>query len=66
MFGDDDLYDDYEPCFARSGSALRCASESNPRNLPCPTCGRENILTPQDVALGYQCDYCADQAERNY
>jgi len=44
-------------------SALRAASKSNPRNRPCPTCGRKNMLTPKDVALHYQCDYCADAAE---
>ena len=45
-------------------SALRAASEDNPRNRPCPNCGGENLLTPADVALGYQCDRCADQCER--
>lgn len=51
-----------EEMFAEPGgnSALRRASKSNPRNLPCPTCGRPNMLTPADVALGYQCDRCAD------
>jgi hypothetical protein len=44
-------------------SALRAASRRNPRNLPCPTCGAENVLTPADVAKGYQCDGCADAAE---
>lgn len=45
-------------------SALRSSSKHNPRNLPCPTCEEPNRLTPQDEALGYQCDSCADQAER--
>jgi hypothetical protein len=45
-------------------SALRAASRNNPRNRPCPTCGRKNALTPADVARGYQCDRCADAAER--
>jgi hypothetical protein len=51
--------------FARPGSnsALRAASKSNPRNLPCPTCERPNMLTPADRARGYQCDACADHAE---
>lgn len=44
-------------------SALRAASPSNPRNQPCPTCGRKNVLTPADVRRGYQCDRCADIAE---
>lgn len=45
-------------------SALRAESPSNPRNLPCPTCHAENVLTPKDRALGYQCDACADRLER--
>ena len=44
-------------------SALRAASRSNPRNRPCPTCKRPNMLTPADVAKGYQCDQCADALE---
>lgn len=51
--------------FAEPGgkSALRAASRSNPRNLPCPTCKEPNRLTPKDKALGYCCDSCADRAE---
>jgi hypothetical protein len=45
------------------GSALRRASSSNPRNLPCPTCKEPNRLTPADRAKGYQCDTCADRDE---
>lgn len=45
-------------------SALRAATKNNPRNKPCPTCKRKNMLTPKDVALGYQCDRCADRAEQ--
>lgn len=66
--------DDYEPeewdamCdrFADPGgnSALHRVSRSNPRNLPCPTCGAPDRLTPKDRAAGYQCDVCADAAER--
>jgi len=72
-------YDDYEPFgpdydygdslqFAHPGgnSALRAATKNNPRNLPCPTCGSANRLTPADVALGYQCDSCADRMERGF
>ena len=44
-------------------SALRAASQSNPRNLPCPTCKRPNVLTPADVRRGYQCDHCANLEE---
>jgi hypothetical protein len=58
--------DDFNMGFADPGgnSALRAASKSNPRNLPCPTCKAKNRLTPKDRALGYQCDTCADRAER--
>ena len=49
--------------FARPGSALRAATRQNPRNQPCPTCKRPNVLTPRDRALGYQCDACADLEE---
>jgi len=55
-----------EPHFADPGgnSALRAATSRNPRNLPCPTCRVPNRLTPADRARGYQCDTCADRAER--
>jgi predicted RNA-binding Zn-ribbon protein involved in translation (DUF1610 family) len=71
-FTDEDDYDrdDYEDRihFADPGgnSALRAASKTNPRNLPCPNCGVKNRLTPADRALGYQCDSCADKAERGW
>jgi len=45
------------------GSALRAETANNPRNLPCPTCGEPNRLTPLDRRAGYQCDHCANQAE---
>jgi hypothetical protein len=69
---DYDDYDDYDMIdgvgFADPGgrSALRAATRDNPRDRPCPTCGRENMLTPLDVARGYQCDICADEAERGW
>lgn len=62
-------YDEYEfderRQFADPGgrSALCAASKSNPRNLPCPTCGEPNRLTPADRARGYQCNACADADE---
>jgi ribosomal protein S27AE len=66
----EDRYDD-EGNFLRSNfadpggrSALRAASRTNPRNRPCPRCGRKNVLTPADVARHYVCDHCADAAER--
>ena len=73
---DDDYDDDYDDYARRSqrdrlvfadpggNSALRAAGPRNPRNLPCPTCKTPNRLTPADKALGYQCDPCADRAER--
>ena len=66
-FGDD-FEDDFRIEFADPGgrSALRAASKKNPRNLPCPNCGGENLLTPADRDLGYQCDACADRAERGW
>lgn len=59
-------WDDDGPDFADPGgrSALRAARKGNPRNRPCPNCGKKNRLTPADVSLGYQCDACADRAER--
>jgi hypothetical protein len=60
----DDL--DNRLMFADPGgnSALRAADANNPRNLPCPNCRQPNRLTPADKARGYQCDACADLAER--
>ena len=57
--------DDDRSMFADPGgkSALRAASKRNPRNLPCPTCGEPNRLTPADRAHGYCCDQCADRNE---
>lgn len=66
MWPDDELdeLDDFADPGGRS--ALRAATKDNPRNLPCPTCGRPNRLTPKDRALGYQCDSCADADEGGY
>ena len=47
-------------------SSLRAANENNPRNLPCPTCGQPDRLTPADKRAGYQCDECADMQEFGY
>jgi hypothetical protein len=62
-----DGLDDWDdaPQFADPGgrSALRAASKRNPRNLPCPSCGAKNRLTPADRAEGYCCNVCADRAE---
>jgi hypothetical protein len=61
-----DEYDEDRIEFSQEGSALRASSRSNPRNLPCPTCGEPDRLTPKDVALHYQCDRCADRVEGGY
>lgn len=63
---DQDEWNDRCDTFADPGSnsALRRAHRGNPRNRSCPTCKRRNVLTPKDVALGYQCNACADRAEQ--
>lgn len=71
MYDDDDFGyedEDYLCDFADpgGGSALRAATADNPRNLPCPNCKAPNRLTPADRARGYQCDTCADRAERGW
>lgn len=43
--------------------ALRAETGRNDRTLPCPTCKKENVLTPADRRQGYQCDACADRDE---
>jgi hypothetical protein len=65
----DEIWDDDDALidgvgFSQPGSALRAATKDNPRNLPCPNCGSENVLTPADRARGYQCDRCANALER--
>jgi hypothetical protein len=68
----EDEYDPYNEIdgvgFADPGgnSALRAATRDNPRNLPCPTCGEPNRLTPIDRQRGYQCNRCADALERGW
>lgn len=71
MYAEEDYYDYDEFMervnrFAEPGgdSALYPASQDNPRNLPCPTCGWPNRITPADQAAGYQCDACANALER--
>ena len=62
---DDRDEEDDRSMFADPGgrSALRAATKDNPRNLPCPTCGKPDRLTPADRARGYQCNECADRVE---
>lgn len=56
-----DDYEDDRSMFARPHS--RSALRAGVRSYPCPTCGRNNMLTRADVQRGYQCDYCADAEE---
>lgn len=69
------MYDDWDDDYLIDGvgfadpggrSALRAATKDNPRIYPCPTCGTEDVLTRIDVERGYQCDRCADRAERGW
>ena len=62
-YDDNDLIDGVGFADPSGNSALRVSSCSNPRNLPCPTCGEPNRLTPADKRAGYQCDACANQCE---
>jgi hypothetical protein len=60
---DDDLIDGVGFADPGGRSALRAETARNPRNLPCPSCRKENRLTPADKRAGYQCNECADRAE---
>jgi hypothetical protein len=60
---DEELIDGVGFADPGGASALRAATEDNPRNRPCPTCGVENRLTPIDVARGYQCNSCSEAEE---
>ena len=42
----------------------RSALHPGTRIYACPTCGKPRALTAKDRAKGYQCDTCADAAER--
>ena len=65
---DEDEWNERVERFADPGgnSALHPATKDNPRNLPCPTCGKPNRLTRLDELRHYQCDECADALERGY
>ncbi len=63
MFHIKENYDRLQFADPGGRSALRATTKRNPRNLPCPTCGEENVLTPADRAQGYQCNQCADADE---
>lgn len=63
-YDDDDLIDGVGFADPGGRSALRAETPDNPRDQPCPNCGRENVLTRIDVTRRYQCDVCADNSER--
>ncbi len=63
---DDDLIDGVGFADPGGRSSLRAATDDNPRDQPCPTCGAENVLTRIDRHRGYQCDRCADRAEQGW
>jgi hypothetical protein len=65
---DEQAYGSSRNDFAEPGgrSALRAASRTNPRNVPCPTCKQPNRLTPADRARHYQCNECADREEGGF
>ena len=66
-YGDDeDLIDGVGFADPGGNSALRAATKDNPRDQPCPTCHTPNVLTRIDVQRHYQCDSCADRAERGF
>lgn len=41
-----------------------CGTHLNPRVNPCPNCETPNVLTDDDVQLGYVCDSCAEWREQ--
>jgi DNA-directed RNA polymerase subunit RPC12/RpoP len=60
----DDLIDGVGFADPGGNSALRAATKNNPRIYSCPTCKAKNRLTRIDKQRGYQCDSCANRAER--
>lgn len=62
-YEDDDLIDGVGFADPGGRSSLRAATENNPRDRPCPTCDREDVLTRIDEQRGYQCNRCADRDE---
>jgi hypothetical protein len=63
---DEELIDGVGFAYPGGESALRAATEDNPRNRPCPTCGEENRLTRLDEMHHYQCDCCAEKEELGF
>lgn len=60
----EDTDGDDRSMFADPGG--RSALRAGKRIYPCPTCGAKKVLTAEDKAHGYQCNRCADQAERGF
>ncbi len=65
-YPDEDLIDGVGFADPGGRSALRAATDSNPRDCPCPSCGAEDVLTRIDVQRHYVCDRCADRAEGRF
>jgi hypothetical protein len=63
---DDELIDGVGFADPSGRSSLRAATPDNPRDRPCPTCGEPDRLTRIDEEHNYQCDACADRAERGF
>jgi hypothetical protein len=63
---DDELIDGVGFADPGGRSALRAATEDNPRIYPCPDCCVQNRLTRIDVEHNYVCDDCADANERGF
>lgn len=61
-FDGEPIDQDDDDAFADPGG--RSALRAGPRIHPCPTCGEPNRLSDADVRHHYQCDDCADAAER--
>jgi len=63
---DEDFYPNEDNRWDFRDPGGRSALRAGKRKHPCPTCGRENMLTDKDVRLGYQCDRCADALEGRF
>lgn len=58
-----DNYDDYMDRLDFYDPGGRSSLRAGKREFQCPTCKRKNMLTAEDVKIGYQCDICADITE---
>lgn len=39
---------------------------SGARNLPCPDCGKENVMTLAEINRGYHCSECTKRTEEGF